>query len=55
MPDYSTTPLQDWGELIAFEPSTVQRPTSIEELKELLEKTRSSFGDSTPAWTIPSG
>lgn len=38
MTDYSTTPLQDWGELIAFEPGTVLAPTSIEELKETLEK-----------------
>lgn len=37
MPDYSTSPLQDWGELISFAPSTVLRPTSIEELKEILE------------------
>jgi FAD/FMN-containing dehydrogenase len=38
MPDYSTSPLQDWGELISFTPSTVLRPASIEELKEMLEK-----------------
>lgn len=38
MPDYSTSPLQDWGELIAFEPSTVLSPTSIDELKEMLER-----------------
>jgi FAD/FMN-containing dehydrogenase len=38
MTDYSTTPLQDWGELIAFEPSTVLSPTSIAELKGILEK-----------------
>jgi FAD/FMN-containing dehydrogenase len=38
MPDYSTSPLQDWGELISFAPSTVLQPTSIEELKEILEK-----------------
>jgi FAD/FMN-containing dehydrogenase len=38
MPDYSTSPLQDWGELISFTPSTVLRPTSIDELKEILEK-----------------
>jgi FAD/FMN-containing dehydrogenase len=38
MPDYSTSPLQDWGELISFTPSTVLQPTSIEELKEILEK-----------------
>ena len=38
MTDYSTSPLQDWGELIAFEPSTILSPTSIAELKEILEK-----------------
>jgi FAD/FMN-containing dehydrogenase len=38
MPDYSTSPLQDWGELISFSPSTVLQPTSVEELKEILEK-----------------
>jgi FAD/FMN-containing dehydrogenase len=38
MPDYSTSPLRDWGELISFAPSTVLRPASIEELKEILEK-----------------
>jgi FAD/FMN-containing dehydrogenase len=38
MPDYSTSPLQDWGELIAFEPSTVLQPTSIDELKQMLER-----------------
>lgn len=38
MPDYSASPLQDWGELISFTPSRVLRPTSIEELKEVLEK-----------------
>jgi len=38
MPDYSTSPLQDWGELIAFEPSAVLQPTTIAELKETLEK-----------------
>lgn len=38
MTDYSTTPLQDWGELIAFEPGTVLHPVSIDELKETLEK-----------------
>jgi FAD/FMN-containing dehydrogenase len=38
MTDYSTSPLQDWGELISFAPSTVLRPGSVEELKEMLEK-----------------
>lgn len=38
MTDYSTSPLQDWGELIAFEPSAVLAPTTIDELKETLEK-----------------
>jgi FAD/FMN-containing dehydrogenase len=38
MTDYSTSPLQDWGELIAFDPTTVLAPTSIDELKETLEK-----------------
>jgi FAD/FMN-containing dehydrogenase len=38
MPDYSTSPLQDWGELISFAPSTVLRPNGIGELKEVLEK-----------------
>jgi FAD/FMN-containing dehydrogenase len=38
MPDHSDKALQDWGELISFEPATVLRPTSIEELKEILEK-----------------
>ncbi len=46
MPDYSAIPLEDWGELIAFEPSTVLRPTSVEELKRLLEKVhRGEAGD----------
>ena len=46
MPDYSTSPLQDWGELVAFEPSTVLRPTSTEELKETLERVhRGELGD----------
>jgi FAD/FMN-containing dehydrogenase len=36
--DYSTIPLRDWGELIAFEPGTVLQPTSLDELKETLEK-----------------
>jgi FAD/FMN-containing dehydrogenase len=38
MPDYSRRPLQDWGELISFSPSTVLRPTNIEELKGTLER-----------------
>lgn len=38
MTDYSASPLQDWGELIAFEPSTVLAPTSIDELKAMLER-----------------
>ena len=38
MPDYSTSPLQDWGELISFSPSTVLQPRSVEELKGMLEK-----------------
>lgn len=38
MPDYSKLPLQDWGELIEFSPSTVLRPQSVDELKEMLEK-----------------
>jgi FAD/FMN-containing dehydrogenase len=38
MPDYSKHPLQDWGELISFSPQTVLRPTSIEELKQILEQ-----------------
>ena len=38
MPDYSTSPLRDWGELISFTPGTVLRPSSIAELKEILEK-----------------
>lgn len=46
MADYSTSPLQDWGELISFSPSTVLSPTSIEELKEILEKVaRGEIGD----------
>jgi FAD/FMN-containing dehydrogenase len=38
MPDHSDDALQDWGELISFEPATVLRPTNIEELKEMLER-----------------
>lgn len=38
MSDHSGNALQDWGELISFEPATVLRPTGIEELKEMLEK-----------------
>ncbi|HYQ78227.1 MAG TPA: FAD-binding protein [Solirubrobacterales bacterium] len=38
MPDYSTSPLQDWGELISFSPATVLRPADVDELKEMLEK-----------------
>lgn len=38
MPDYSTSPLQDWGELISFSPTSVLRPSSVEELKEMLER-----------------
>jgi FAD/FMN-containing dehydrogenase len=38
MPDYSNPPLQDWGELISFTPSTVLQPSSIEELKGILER-----------------
>src|SRR6476661_6793223 len=38
MPDYSNPPLQDWGKLISFTPGTVLQPTSIEELKGILEK-----------------
>ena len=46
MPDYSTSPLRDWGELISFTPSTVLQPTSVEELKEILEKVhRGELGD----------
>lgn len=46
MPDYSAMPLQDWGELISFSPSTVLRPQSIDELKEMLEKVhRGEIGD----------
>jgi FAD/FMN-containing dehydrogenase len=37
MPDYSNLPLRDWGELISFSPGTVLRPTSVEELKRMLE------------------
>jgi FAD/FMN-containing dehydrogenase len=36
--DYSKLPLQDWGELISFSPGTVLRPTSIEELKQILKR-----------------
>jgi FAD/FMN-containing dehydrogenase len=46
MPDYSKRPLQDWGELISFSPSTVLRPTGIEELKQMLERVhRGEIGD----------
>lgn len=38
MPDHSASLLEDWGQLISFEPDLVLRPTSIEELKETLEK-----------------
>jgi FAD/FMN-containing dehydrogenase len=38
MPDHSDSVLQDWGELISFEPGAVLRPTSLGELKEMLEK-----------------
>ena len=38
MPDYSKLPLRDWGELISFSPGTVLRPTSVEELKAMLEQ-----------------
>jgi FAD/FMN-containing dehydrogenase len=44
MTDYSASPLQDWGELIAFEPSTVLAPTSIDELKAMLEKIHREMG-----------
>lgn len=37
MSEHSDDALQDWGELISFEPATVLRPTSIEELKVMLE------------------
>jgi FAD/FMN-containing dehydrogenase len=40
MPDYSKMPLRDWGELISFSPSAVLRPTSVEELKQILERVR---------------
>lgn len=30
--------LEDWGQLIAFQPKAILQPTSIQELKELLEK-----------------
>ena len=46
MTDYSASPLQDWGELISFEPSAVLQPTSVEELKAMLEKVnRKELGD----------
>jgi FAD/FMN-containing dehydrogenase len=46
VPDYSASPLRDWGELISFTPSTVLRPTSVEELKEMLERVhRGEVGD----------
>jgi FAD/FMN-containing dehydrogenase len=38
MLDYSTSPLRDWGELISFSPATVLRPTSVAELKLMLEQ-----------------
>jgi len=38
MTDYSTFPLHDWGELISFSPATVLRPTSVDELKLMLEQ-----------------
>src|SRR4051794_32046951 len=38
MLDYSTSPLHDWGELISFSPATVLRPTSVAELKQMLER-----------------
>jgi FAD/FMN-containing dehydrogenase len=38
MPDYSNLPLRDWGQLISFSPGTVLRPTSVEELKRMLEQ-----------------
>ncbi|HET9198464.1 MAG TPA: D-arabinono-1,4-lactone oxidase [Solirubrobacterales bacterium] len=41
MPDYSSPPLQDWGELISFTPSQVLSPASVAELKEVLEKVHS--------------
>ncbi len=44
MTDYSASPLQDWGELIAFEPSTVLAPTSIDELKSMLEEVHRDKG-----------
>jgi FAD/FMN-containing dehydrogenase len=38
MPEHSDTALQDWGELISFQPDAVLRPTDIDELKGMLEK-----------------
>jgi FAD/FMN-containing dehydrogenase len=38
MTDYSKSPLQDWGELIAFDPGAVLAPTTIDELKGMLER-----------------
>lgn len=47
MPDHSDNDLQDWGELISFEPATVLRPSGVEELKETLEKVhRGELGNS---------
>ena len=34
----STQPLEDWAQLISFSPALTLRPTSIEELKAMLEK-----------------
>jgi FAD/FMN-containing dehydrogenase len=44
MPDQSGNVLQDWGELISFEPATVLRPTDVEELKEMLERVHAEGG-----------
>src|SRR5437764_4065531 len=38
--------MEDWGQLISFDPSVVLEPTSIDELKDMLEKVhRGELGD----------
>ncbi|HEX6152681.1 MAG TPA: FAD-binding protein [Solirubrobacterales bacterium] len=44
MSEHSDSVLQDWGELVAFEPTRVLRPSGIDELKAMLEEVHRDGG-----------
>ena len=38
MPEAERTVIEDWAQLISFRPELVLRPTSVDELKTMLER-----------------